>query len=69
MSKKLTKTTEELAEEFFAAERAEYEKREQKAFPRVPVNNSKQAPDEVPAQADSGDKAEEEQKPARKTAN
>jgi hypothetical protein len=33
--KKTTKTVEQLTEEFFAAERAEYEKRVPKAFPRV----------------------------------
>ena len=35
MSKKSTKTIEQLTEEFFAAERAEYEKRVPAAFPRV----------------------------------
>lgn len=35
MSKKITKTTEQLTEEFFACERTEYEKRVPKAFPRV----------------------------------
>ena len=35
--KKSTKTTEQLTEEFFAAERAEYEKRVPAAFPRVEV--------------------------------
>jgi hypothetical protein len=35
MSKKISKTTEELTEEFFAAERLEYEKRVPEAFPRV----------------------------------
>lgn len=37
MAKKITKTTEELTEEFFALERTEYEKRVPAAFPRVPV--------------------------------
>jgi hypothetical protein len=38
MSKKsLVKTTEQLTEEFFAAERAGYEKRVAHAFPRVEV--------------------------------
>jgi hypothetical protein len=37
MPKKITKTTEELTEEFFALERTEYEKRVPAAFPRVPV--------------------------------
>ena len=37
MPKKITKTTEELTEEFFARERTEYEKRVPAAFPRVPV--------------------------------
>jgi len=37
MAKKITKTTEELTEEFFALERTEYEKRVPVAFPRVPV--------------------------------
>lgn len=35
MSKKTIKTVEQLTEEFFAAERVEYEKRVPKAFPRV----------------------------------
>lgn len=37
MSKKSVKTIDQLTEEFFAAERVEYEKRVPKAFPRVEV--------------------------------
>jgi hypothetical protein len=38
--KKSTKTTEKLTEEFFAAERTEYEKRVSAAFPRIEVKAS-----------------------------
>lgn len=69
MSKKLTKTTEELTEEFFAAEREEYEKRVPKAFPRVPVKGRKVQPDEELSNTEVTEKTEEEQKPARKTTN
>ena len=52
MPKKITKTTEQLTEEFFAVERAEYEKRVPAAFPWVTVK-SLSDPADLPAFEDS----------------
>jgi hypothetical protein len=52
MPKKITKTTEELTEEFFALERTEYEKRVPAAFPRVPAARLTE-PSELPDFEDS----------------
>lgn len=69
MSKKLTKTTEELTEDFFAAEREEYEKRVPKAFPRVAVKAQAEKQVEESAPAEAAEKSDDEQKPARKSTN
>lgn len=52
MAKKITKTTEELTEEFFAFEREEYEKRVPAAFPRIVVK-AFDDPAELPVFEDS----------------
>ena len=55
MGKKITKTIERLTEEFFAAERAEYEKRVPQAFPRVEVRGL----DDMPAAEETPPEVEE----------
>jgi hypothetical protein len=67
MSKKNTKTTEELTEEFFTAERAEYEKRVPAAFPRVETVKLAELTEltELGESEEAGD-GDEVQKPARK---
>jgi len=65
--KKILKTTEELTEEFYAAERAEYEKRVPAAFPRVEVKAlSELGGVSGPPEGNDPIESDEPQKPARK---
>lgn len=65
MAKKITKTTEQLTEEFFAFEREEYEKRVPAAFPRVAVAKLAELSEltELPELPEEGPKPAEEDLP------